>query len=388
MSKSVNQYSIFLSSPSDLQSERDEIPQVISELNQTYGKSNDIIFELLKWETHSGPGIAKQYSQQLINEDIGEDYDIFIGIIWKKFGTQTPFANSGTEEEFLGALKRYENGENIQILFYFKTEPIPFDDIIAVEITKIINFKQELKKNNILFWSFENVEELKNQLRMHIPKRTDSLSKISNNTIKTIQFLPLESVDEYDANEFGILDFEIQFEDFLANANLALTGITESTLVISEEFSNKTQELDKLKKLPNFNKNLVAAILARAAKSVDNYTNRLFTETPTYQENFESAIKVGSLYLNNINKQSINENIENLESLLDSVKILKNNIPPAINGMEGFYDAIKNIPNLYSVFTKSKNRLTSQLEILQTTLKHSYTLVHEFEGEIEYKLKL
>ena len=62
--------------------------------------------------------------------------------------------------------------------------------------------------------------------------------------------------------------------------------------------------------------------------------------------------------------------------------------PNAINGMFSFYNAIKDLPNLYSVFTKAKNKLVSQLETLNSTLKHSYDLTHEYEGEIEYKLKM
>ncbi|SDL45646.1 DUF4062 domain-containing protein [Chryseobacterium taihuense] len=388
MAKKLTQFSILLSSPSDLESERNEIPQVISELNQTYGNSNNIHFELIKWETHSAPGISKEYTQQIINQDIGNDYDIFIGIIWKKFGTKTAKANSGTEEEFLNALKRYENGENIQILFYFKSEAIPFNEIDPEQISKINNFKEGLKQNNVLFWNFNNIEELKNQLRIHIPKRTDSLLVNSNNSIIRSSEDENGSFDFIDSNEFGILDFVIQFEDYLANANLALNGITEATNVISEEFKNKTNELDRLQKLPNFNRNQLVGILSRTAKSVDNYTNRLITETPLYQDNFESAIKVGTLYLNSITKENIEENRESLEDLLESVKVLKSNIPNAINGMIGFYDVIKGLPNLYSVFTKSKNKLISQLETLNTTLKHSYDLTHEFEGEIEYKLKI
>jgi len=388
MAKSLTQYSIFLSSPSDLKSERNEIPQVINEINLTYGRSNDINFELLKWETHSAPGISQEYSQQIINQDIGYDYDIFVGIIWKKFGTKTPTAESGTEEEFLNALKRFENGENIQILFYFKSEPIAFDEINPEQILKINNFKESLRQNNVLYWNFNNVEELKNQLRIHIPKRTDSLIKKSDDTAKTFVQEVNESSDYIDPAEFGILDFEIQFEDYLANANLALNGINDATTVIAEEFRNKTNELEKLKKLPNFNKLQIVGILSRTAKSIDNYTQRLFIETPIYQENFESAIKVGSMHLNNITKENIEENIENLESLLESVKSLKLNIPNAISGMTGFYNVMKDLPNLYSVFTKSKNKLITQLETLQTTLKNSYTLTHEFEGEIEYKLKL
>jgi len=52
-------------------------------------------------------------------------YDIFIGILWKKFGTLTGRACSGTEEEFNRAYERYkENPSKLRIMFYFKTAPL------------------------------------------------------------------------------------------------------------------------------------------------------------------------------------------------------------------------------------------------------------------------
>lgn len=213
---------------------------------------------------------------------------------------------------------------------------------------------------------------------MKNPNKSNSNNfKINDETTKFIE-----------ESEFGVLDFVIQFEDYLANVNLSLNGITQATNVIAEEFNKKTSELERLQKLPNFNKNQIAGILSRTAKSVDNYTNRLLIETPAYQENFESAIKAGTLYLNSITKENIEENRESLDDLLESVRNLKSNIPNAINGMFSFYNAIKDLPNLYSVFTKAKNKLVSQLETLNSTLKHSYDLTHEYEGEIEYKLKM
>ena len=107
-----------------------------------------------------------------------------------------------------------------------------------------------------------------------------------------------------------------------------------------------------------------------------------------FQENFESAIKIGSGYLNTINKESLPNNIEELQSLLESIKILKFNIPSTMSSLEGFYYEIKSLPNLYSIFTKSKNKLLKQLDILQSILKNSYNLTHEFEGELDYKLNL
>ena len=58
MPTTVSKYRIFLASPSDLTEEREAIDAVISELNENYGNQNNIIIELLKWETNSAPAIS------------------------------------------------------------------------------------------------------------------------------------------------------------------------------------------------------------------------------------------------------------------------------------------------------------------------------------------
>lgn len=279
---------------------------------------------------------------------------------------------------------------NLQITY--NNESYEKRDVFAFGLNNLSNifsvYLKEYKQNKFGDWNFNNVEELKSQLRIHIPKRTNSLLKNPNKSNSNNFKINDETTKFIEESEFGVLDFVIQFEDYLANVNLSLNGITQATNVIAEEFNKKTSELERLQKLPNFNKNQIAGILSRTAKSVDNYTNRLLIETPAYQENFESAIKAGTLYLNSITKENIEENRESLDDLLESVRNLKSNIPNAINGMFSFYNAIKDLPNLYSVFTKAKNKLVSQLETLNSTLKHSYDLTHEYEGEIEYKLKM
>ena len=42
--------------------------------------------------------------QQIINSQVSDEYDIFIGILWTRFGTPTERAGSGTEEEFSWSL--------------------------------------------------------------------------------------------------------------------------------------------------------------------------------------------------------------------------------------------------------------------------------------------
>lgn len=58
MPEIISKYRIFLASPSDLLDERESITDVINELNLTYGNPNNIVLELLKWETNSAPAIS------------------------------------------------------------------------------------------------------------------------------------------------------------------------------------------------------------------------------------------------------------------------------------------------------------------------------------------
>ena len=79
---------------------------IIDESNKILLDSDsDIRFELVMWETDTFPSIGKD-AQSIINEQIGDDYDIFVGLMWTRFGTPTPRAGSGTEEEFNLALEK------------------------------------------------------------------------------------------------------------------------------------------------------------------------------------------------------------------------------------------------------------------------------------------
>ena len=92
---------IFVASPSDVQSEREQLAKVINELNLTItaiAPEKRVLLELVRWETHVSPSLGRD-PQDVVNRQIGE-YDLFVGILWKRMGTPTAVATSGTEEEF------------------------------------------------------------------------------------------------------------------------------------------------------------------------------------------------------------------------------------------------------------------------------------------------
>lgn len=141
---------IFVASPGDVHDERDQLGRVVQELNQILTvlvPESGLVLELVRWETHVHPGLGTD-AQNVVTEQlrIGE-YDVFVGIFWLRFGTPTPRAESGTEEEFRIAYRAWkELGRSIQIMMYFcrALAPPPEDSDAGEQLQKVIKFREEL----------------------------------------------------------------------------------------------------------------------------------------------------------------------------------------------------------------------------------------------------
>ena len=104
MSDQVKLVKIVLASPGDVQAERDALPGIIEELNHGVARDRKLRLELTRWETDAYPGFHPEGPQGLIDPILSIDAcDVLIGIFWKRFGTPTRDAQSGTEHEILTA---------------------------------------------------------------------------------------------------------------------------------------------------------------------------------------------------------------------------------------------------------------------------------------------
>jgi hypothetical protein len=75
---------IFVSSPSDVAEEREALETIVTELNRTWSGPMGVLLELVRWETHTHPAFASD-AQAAINHQIGDEYDVFLGILWASF---------------------------------------------------------------------------------------------------------------------------------------------------------------------------------------------------------------------------------------------------------------------------------------------------------------
>jgi hypothetical protein len=162
---------IFVSSPSDVESERNQLTKVVSDLNATITSvaiEKGISLELLKWETHTTPALNPGGAQGVVTQQIGT-YDLLIGIMWKRFGTPTPRCGSGTEEEFRVAYESWNRTRTPEIMFYFCQAPFPLprDQEELNQLQKVAAFRNELSQKGLL-GEYEDRDSFADVARAHL----------------------------------------------------------------------------------------------------------------------------------------------------------------------------------------------------------------------------
>jgi GTPase SAR1 family protein len=150
---------ILVSCPGDVTLEKEEIKRLCKDFTDAnHGKSN-ISFYVLDWKNHVGEH-GKRPQQQL-KEYFGV-YDVYIGILWKRFGTKPHSIRSdgkenesGTEEEFYDAINYKSKYGRPRVNFFFKTIDRTVNDLNENnQLGKVLAFIEQQKKQNNNYLNF------------------------------------------------------------------------------------------------------------------------------------------------------------------------------------------------------------------------------------------
>lgn len=245
MTKPIQQIRIFISSPSDVETEKESALKVISELNITLCESHSISLCPLTWENNTFPSVGRD-SQDIINKQIGE-YDIYIGIMANRFGTKTNRAGSGTEEEFNIA---YNNRRNTHIMFFFKDAPISPSRADLDQLKKVLKFKKKLPNKGVLYREFtENFEKVfrvcltlcinQNYLQKNV--------KVSNDNLKIIDRHKTEIEEFIFSNNPTYKKYRIINALAKPNSQFNLKDIYIAQTLIKEERSSNFKDYETIK---------------------------------------------------------------------------------------------------------------------------------------------
>lgn len=155
---------VFLASPGDLDEERRVAKETVDEINKTWFESLGYHVELMGWEdTVAVFGRA----QAIINQDV-ERCELFIGILWKRWGTPPaksgPYT-SGFQEEFEISVERRRKTNQPEIsLFFKKVHPAQHSDP-GPEFQKVLAFQKKLRdENTVIYQTFDDVHDFGRKL--------------------------------------------------------------------------------------------------------------------------------------------------------------------------------------------------------------------------------
>jgi len=336
----------------------------------------NVHLELLTWETDSFPSAGID-PQDTINKQIGDDYDIFIGMMWQRFGTATGRAGSGTEEEFERAYSKFvESKGQTKIMLYFSTKAISPDEIDLEQLLKVREFKKRAQNLGILTGSFSDVDSFQRQLKMHLTKQLHSIIEPSNkkadNTPAKTDVVVAEADSE---DENGYFDQMEVFSDNFSQVESVLVKMAGHIEDLGELMSRKASKIDALNKVPGKTLHSIRSLIDGAAKDIENYCDLTNVELPYYHELFTTGVDAFSKALT-VSELSGNKMDEmELEGLLDAISSARLNVQGAADSVTGFKEVASSLPPVAKTINRAAKRLRIVLENVITELDNSVALL-------------
>ena len=181
--KRLHELRIVVASPNDVKEERKILEEVATELNRGVAKDHELYIEISGWDIDAYPGFHVAGAQGLIDLVLQiEDCELFIGIFWKRFGTPTFDAKSGTEHEFRKAYEAWKRNQRPQIMIYFnEEESSPKTKEELVQRGLILDFKDEFPKEG-LWWSYNGIQDFAKCVRQHLTQFIRKISDLPQNS--------------------------------------------------------------------------------------------------------------------------------------------------------------------------------------------------------------
>lgn len=352
-----NNLNIFISSPSDVIEEREIIRKTVQSLNMAYKGTDFPYFNIIELKQDIRSDIGSGFGpQEIIDKQIDNKYDIFIGILWKRYGTSTENYGSGTEQEFENALK-----SGSKVMFYFSNVPVSPEEIIPEEFEKILKFKEKISDKG-LYYEYNSMLDFEklvyNNLRILAIEKRDS----KNET-------PTSQSEE----EKGIFD---HMDDFYSKFDL----VQKDMDFITDSFSKMEIESDKLEQPKENDLNSFKIYTNQMADVLDNFSKD-FTENRKnlsnhFSEGIDSLVKVLELSNDYIDDSEFN-------TMIDSIRFCINSVDEINSQMDTIITLFDSIPPLTKKFNKSKRNFTRNIKSLSKELKNIKGMLYSLLAELD-----
>lgn len=368
---------VLVASPSDLEPERNRLEDVIRELNLTWSRTLGVRLELVRWETHGYPGIGSD-AQDVLNQELPNDYDIFVGLMWGRYGTQTERAGSGTEEEFLRALSRFRADPSaVRIMFYFKDAPLPPSSLDPEQLSKVKRFRASLGEEGGLHFTFVSIDEFEKLIRLHLARQIQDFQRefearkaigpaagTSVVISSPVAVAPLEGT--LPEEEVGILDLLDLLEERSATLAEITQRIVSETDGLTQRTHQRTEELNAATARAHaLTRREARTLLDKSAVDLHQFAARVQAELPLFSQAVNSTAEAAAQAAL-LTADMYQENEKELEDARRALSQIHGGLDRAFEATAGFQATIKRLPRMTSALNRSKREVVELLgELLE-----------------------
>jgi hypothetical protein len=361
--------SVFLASPSDVQAERDIVSEVINELNFVWSKQLGLRMELIRWETSVYPGLGSD-PQDVVNSQVIPNFDLFVGIMWHRFGTPTQRAASGTYEEFQAAKSRWEKSpSSVDVMFYFKDAPISPNSVDIVQLGQVQEFRKELGVSG-LYSSFLSVDDFEKKIRNHLSLRAQKWSDNPIPVLSGTALAPMEesnhgdTVDGIQLDELGMIECHDEIEKHFAIFAEVMEVIKSITKALREKIEDHTQRILRITREHVGNRERFRLALRDVSSDLNAYAESIKSQTSSLAKSADDGLAVMKrlivLWPSFISDSDVEE-LRRAEATLQSLDELHGVTTSTRGSMEAFRGNIEETPPWSTDIIKAKARVSGAL---------------------------
>ena len=379
---------VLVASPSDLEPERNQLEDVVRELNLVWSRSFSLRLELVRWETHGYPGMGLD-PQDVLNRELPDEPDIFIGLMWSRYGTETGRAGSGTEEEFRWALERYkQDPKSVRIMFYFKDAPLVPSAIDPDQLSRVQEFRASLGSEGSLYFQFGTPEEFERLLRIHLSRQIQEFAATNSSEQKAVSPIPAlanslgpetESEEEAESAELGLIDFLDSVDEHFHALNEIAGRIAKEITLLGENMRGRTQEVNAATAdapQGQLGRREARGLIEKAAGDMTQFVAKMKTEIPLFKESLQKgATAAARAALINANLNSSNRT--HADTVRNGLVKFRNGLASAYEATKSFKGVVQGLPRMTAVLNKAKRDTAMVLQDLLDSMAEGRRIVTE-----------
>lgn len=366
MAYKANVITIFISSPNDVKSERKFIIDEMQSWNQRNSEKSGCFLSPRTWEDVVAPD-QDEYSQNVINQQIGDSYDVFLGLMWSRFGTPTQAADSGTEEEYDRAIERKNSGAHLNLSFFFKTSDVPMNLIDTDQITKVSEFKKKISAAGCFYKEFSEDIHLARGLNILFDTIARNLEKYP--IVERTNFAPSDksvspsekhniwrdNTGDSDENDLGLFDLNDMLEKSTAAIVILVSDWGNEVESLGEAMRDSTEQLNNISKFGQPDQQLVRKKVAQTAAQLDQFAE--FCEAKIEEIESEMSEFISTFQgIADVSKD-FNRTQDEIDNTCQSIEQLAVGMEGAMDATRSFADSVGSLPRLSKDFNTSRTRV-------------------------------